>query len=98
MIEILKDYGKQNITIKSVARVLGQLLCPALHCMYMYMYMYTIHTLNLCLEFLDVCLLSTFPNLYSGMMAATLTGLPDSVPFMVCTALVSRLLYVISTL
>ena len=24
MIEILKDYGKQNVTIKSVARVLGQ--------------------------------------------------------------------------
>ena len=24
MIEILKDYGKQNVTIKSVARVLGE--------------------------------------------------------------------------
>jgi CCR4-NOT transcription complex subunit 1 len=39
MIEILKDYGKQNVTIKSVARVLG-------------------------------------------MMATSLTGLPESVPFM----------------
>ena len=30
VVEILKDYGKQNITIKSVARVLGQLILTVL--------------------------------------------------------------------
>ena len=89
MIEILKDYGKQNVTIKSVARVLGQwgcglvrgnsvanLLCSLCVCVCV--------CVCTCTCVLCVCT-CTCVCVLIGMMANSLTGLPESVPFMVCT-------------
>ena len=72
MIGILKDYGKQNVTIKSVARVLGTHTHTVVEkYTYNVMYMYIA--------------LGTYDPRYwcVGMMANSLTGLPESVPFMV---------------
>ena len=61
MVEILKDYGKAQVTAKCIARVLGVLLCC-----------------HGCAQtFIAMLLFST------GMMAGTVTGLPESTPLLV---------------
>ena len=61
MVEILKDYGKAQVTAKCIARVLGMLLCC--------------HGCGQ--TFID------FFFFFVGMMAGTVTGLPESTPLLV---------------